>query len=179
VGKVTEMDKKEDVKRINEEIAARFDKIEASLNDAKDITVLFETLFTGIEKEFRVPFVWLTLLNTESAAPIVTVIKSSDILKNRLNVITPELFREILPAGLKPVLVNKDLQPYYKLLPSNNKYFVRSLAIVPFKFRDEIVGSWNNGDAYHNRYTPDMETGLLQKLAESISRYLTKLVSAG
>ena len=174
---MTGMDKKEDVKRINEEIAARFDKIEASLNDAKDITVLFETLFTGIEKEFRVPFVWLTLLNTESAAPIVAAIKSSDILKNRLSVVTPESFREILPVELKPVLVNKDLKPYYKLLPSSNKYFVRSLAIVPFKFRDEIVGSWNNGDAYHNRYTPDMETGLLQKLAESISRYLTKLIS--
>jgi len=173
------MDKKEDVKRINEEIAARFDKIEASLNDAKDVTVLFETLFMGIEKEFRVPFVWLTLLNTESAAPIVAAIKSSSILKNRLNVATPKLFREIFHAGLKPILVNKDLQPFYKLLPSNNKDFVRSLAIVPFKYRDEIVGSWNNGDAYHNRYTPDMETGLLQKLAESISRYLTKLVSAG
>ena len=111
-------------------------------------------------------------------ASTVTSIKSSDILKNRLNVITPELFREILPADLKPVLANKDLQPFYKLLPSNNKYFVRSLAIVPFKFRDEIVGSWNNGDAYHNRYTPDMETSLLQKLAQSVSVRLTTLVDA-
>jgi len=172
------MAKKEDVKRINEEIAARFDKIEASFNDVKNVTALFETLFVGIEKEFRVPFVWLTLVNTESTAPIVTAIKSSDILKNRLNVITPELFLAIIPAGLKPVLVNKDLQPYYKLLPSNNEYFVRSLAIVPFKLHDEIVGSWNNGDAYHNRYTPDMETGLLQKLAESVSVRLTELIYA-
>ena len=171
------MDKRKDINIINAEIAARFEKIETRLPEAKNIAGLFETLFAGIEKEFRVPFVWLTLLNTESAAPIITAIKSSDILKNRLNVITPELFREILPDGLKPVLANKDLPLFYKLLPSNNKYFVRSLAIVPFKFRDEIVGSWNNGDAYHNRYTPDMETGLLQKLAESISRYLSKLIS--
>jgi uncharacterized protein YigA (DUF484 family) len=170
------MDKKEDVKRINAEIAARFDKIEASLNDAKDVIVLFETLFTGIEKEFRVPFVWLTLIDTVNTAPIITAVKSSNILKDRLNVVATELFRAIIPAGLKPVLVNKDLQPFYKLLPSNNKYFVRSLAIVPFKFRDEIVGSWNNGDAYHNRYTPDMETNLLQKLAQSVSMRLTELI---
>ena len=173
------VNKKEDIKRINEDIAVRFGKIEEMLNDAKDIVELFEILFAGIEKEFEVPFVWLTLIDTVNTAPIITAVKSSDILKTRLCVISPELFREIFHAGLKPVLVNKDLHPFYKLLPSNNKYFVRSLAIVPFKFRDEIVGSWNNGDAYHNRYTPDMETGLLQKLAESISRYLTKLVSAG
>ncbi len=173
------MNKKENVKRINEEIATRFDKIETSLNDAKDIAGLFEILFAGIEKEFEVPFVWLTLIDAVSTAPIIAAVKFSDILKTRLCIISPELFREILPGGLKPVLVNKELQPFYKLLPSNNKYFVRSLAIVPFKFHDEIVGSWNNGDASNNHYTPDMETGLLQKLAESISRNLTKLVSAG
>jgi uncharacterized protein YigA (DUF484 family) len=179
VGKVTGMNKKEDIRRINEDIAIRFSKIEEMLNDAKDIAGLFEIIFVGIEEEFGIPFVWLTLIDTVNTAPIVAAIKSSDILKNRLNVITPELFREILPAGLKPVLVNKDLQPYYKLLPSNNKYFVKSLALVPFKVNDEIAGSWNNGDANPGRYTPDMETDLLQKLVESISRYLTKLISAG
>ncbi len=51
--------------------------------------------------------------------------------------------------------------------------------MVPFKLNDEIAGSWNNGDAYHNRYTPDMETSLLQKLAQSVSARLGELVSAG
>ena len=88
------------------------------------------------------------------------------------------LFGQILPAGLKPVLVNEDLQKFYKLLPSSSKYFVKSLAIVPFKFRDEIVGSWNNGDASSSRYKPDMETDLLQKFAESVSRHLTALGSS-
>jgi uncharacterized protein YigA (DUF484 family) len=81
-----------------------------------------------------------------------------------------------MPNGSKPVLVNKDLQLYYKLLPPSNKYFIKSLALVPFKVNGEIVGSWNNGDAYPSRYTPDMETSLLQKLAETLSRYLTKLI---
>jgi hypothetical protein len=54
------MDKKEDVKRINEELAARFSKIEAKLPEDQTIAGLFETLFAGIEKEFAVPFVWLT-----------------------------------------------------------------------------------------------------------------------
>lgn len=172
------MDKKEDIKRINEELAASFSKIEAKLQEDQTIAGLFETLFAGIEKEFTVPFVWLTLMDNEKAAPVIAAIKSSDILRTRLCVISPELFGQLLPSGRKPVLVNKDLQPFYKLLPSSSKYFVKSLAIVPFSIGDHIIGSWNNGDAVGDRYTPDMETGLLAKLAVSVSRSLTVLVEA-
>jgi hypothetical protein len=171
------MNKTEDINSINTKIAASFGKIETDLLEAEDIAGLFEILFTGIEKEFEVPFVWLTLVDTLHAKPIIAAIKSSDILQDRLQVITPELFCELLPAGLKPVLVNKDLQRYYKLLPSNRKYFVKSLALVPFKVNDEIAGCWNNGDAYYDRYTPDMETNLLQDLAHSVSLRLMELVS--
>ena len=170
------MHNKEDVEGINTKIAASFENIEKKLAEAKNIAELFEILFAGIEKEFQVPFVWLTLKNTLTAAPVIEAIKSSDILKDRLNVIKPELFNEIIPSDLKPVLVNKNLNQYYKLLPANRKYFVKSLALVPFKMNNEIVGSWNNGDARLNRYTPDMQTNLLQKLAQSVSVCLNELV---
>jgi uncharacterized protein YigA (DUF484 family) len=170
------MHNKEDVEGINTKIATGFENIEKKLAEAKNIAELFEILFAGIEKEFQVPFVWLTLKNTLTAAPVIEAIKSSDILKDRLNVIKPDLFDEIIPSGLKPVLVNKNLNQYYKLLPANRKYFVKSLALVPFKMNNEIVGSWNNGDARLNRYTPDMQTNLLQKLAQSVSVRLNELV---
>lgn len=170
------MNNKEDVEGINTKIAAGFENIEKKLAEAKNIAELFEILFAGIEKEFQVPFVWLTLKNTLTAAPVIEAIKSSHILKDRLNVIKPELFNEIIPSGLKPVLVNKNLNQYYKLLPANRKYFVKSLALVPFKMNNEIVGSWNNGDARLHRYTPDMQTNLLQKLAQSVSVRLNELV---
>lgn len=172
------MDKREEVKRINDELAASFSKIEAKLPENQTIAGLFETLFAGIEKEFAVPFVWLTLMDNEKAAPVIAAVKASDILRTRLCVISPELFGQILPSGRKPVLVNKNLQPFYKLLPESSKYFVKSLAIVPFTIGDHIIGSWNNGDAVGDRYTPDMETGLLSKLAQSVSRSLTVLVTA-
>jgi len=170
------MDKKEDIKRINNELAARFSKLEAKLPEGQTIAGIFETLFAGIEKEFAVPFVWLTLMDNEKAAPVIAAVKASDILRTRLCVISQELFGQILPSGIKPVLVNKNLQPFYKLLPPSSKYFVKSLAIVPFTVGDHIIGSWNNGDAVGDRYTPDMETGLLSKLAQSVSRCLTRLV---
>ena len=175
---MTGMNTTEDIELINTKIATSFGKIEAGLAEAKNIAGLFEILFAQIEEKFKVPYVWLTLMDTINNQPIIAAIKSSDILQDRLKVITPELFREILPAGLKPILVNEDLQPYYRLLPSNRKYFVKSLALVPFKVNDKIAGSWNNGDAYHDRYAPDMGTNLLQNLAQSVSLRLTKLVSA-
>jgi uncharacterized protein YigA (DUF484 family) len=173
------MDKTDEIRRRNLEIAAKFSKIEEQLPKAKNIADLFETLFASIEKEFIVPFVWLTLVDNENAAPIIAAVKSSEMLKNRLNVISPSLFNLILPAGAKPILANKELQPYYKLLPPINKFFVKSLAIVPFSAREEIAGSWNNGDVMSERYQPEMETDLLQKLAQKVSARLTELVSAG
>ena len=156
----------------------KFSNIEVHLAHAKSIAGLFETLFAGIEKEFAVPFVWLTLVDSENTAPVIAAVQSSSALKNKLNVIAPALFEHILPDGVQPVLANKELQPYYKLLPPANKFFVKSLAIIPFKVNDVIAGSWNNGDVSSDRYMPDMDTSLLQKLAQKVSLRLTELVSA-
>jgi uncharacterized protein YigA (DUF484 family) len=171
------MGKEEDIQRVNEAIAARFRKIEAGVSSAETIAGLFETLLTGIEKEFDVPFVWLTFIDQENAAPLMTAVNASDILKNRIGVVSSELFAEILPEGLKPVLANKDIQPFYKLLPPSRKYFVRSIAVVPFALDGQIIGAWNNGDADPDRYAADMDTALLSILAGRISLRLTQLVA--
>jgi uncharacterized protein YigA (DUF484 family) len=173
------MDKTDEIRRINLEIAMKFSKVEEQLSGATSVAGLFETLFAGIEKEFCVPFVWLTLVESEKAASVIAAAKSSAILKSRLNIISQALFEQILPAGLQPVLANKGLPPYYKLLPPTNKYFIKSLAIVPFQLRDQIVGSWNNGDVLSDRYMPEMETDLLQKLSRKVSARLNDLVGSG
>ena len=170
------MNKKENIEHINTKIASGFEKIEKKLAEAKNIAELFEILFTGIEEEFQVPFVWLTVANTKKNLPFIEAAKSSDFLKDRLNVVKPSFFKEIFSSGLKPVLVNKNLTNYYRLFPEHRKYFVKSLALVPFKINGELTGSWNNGDAVQSRYTPDMETNLLQKLSRSLSDRLDELI---
>lgn len=172
------MDETDEIRRLNLEVSLKFSKIEVHICHAKSITELFETLFAGIEKEFAVPFVWLTLLDSPANAPIIAAVQSSVLLKDRLNLITKDSFEHIVPGGLQPVLANKELLPYYKLLPPANKFFVKSLAIIPLQVCDEIAGSWNNGDAVSDRYMPDMDTGLLQKLGQKISRRLTELVAS-
>lgn len=170
------MSRKENIESINTRISSGFEKIEKKLDEAKTIAGLFEILLAEIENEFDVPFVWLTLADSPKAAPVIEAVKASGFLKERLNVVKPELFQEIFSSGLNPVLANKNLNTYYKLFPGNKKYFAKSLALVPFKLKNEIIGSWNNGDAISNRYTPDMETHLLQKLARSVSSRLGQLV---
>lgn len=170
------MNKKENIERINIKIASGFEKIEKKLAEAKDVAELFEFLFTGIEEEFQVPFVWLTIANTKKNLPIIEAAQSSGFLKDRLNVVKPDFFKEIFSSGLKPVLINKNLTNYYRLFPEHRKYFVKSLALVPFKIKGELTASWNNGDAVQSRYTPDMETNLLQKLSRSLSARLDELI---
>ena len=171
------MGKKEDIQRMNEEIAARFSKIEDDVSSAETIAGLFEVLLDGIEKEFAVPFVWLTLIDHVNAAPLIKAVNASDSLKNRLCIVSQERFEKIIPEGLKPVLANKDLPPFYKLLPPSRKYFIKSLAVVPFALDGQTIGSWNNGDAVADRYTADMDTALLASLARRISLQLTRLTA--
>jgi uncharacterized protein YigA (DUF484 family) len=170
------MDKKDNIEHINARIATGFEKVEKKLAEAKNIAELFEYLFMEIEDEFQVPFVWLTVANTKKNLSFIEAAKSSEFLKDRLNIVKPSFFKEIFSSGLKPVLVNKNLTNYYRLFPEHRKYFVKSLALVPFKINGELSASWNNGDAVQSRFIPDMETSLLQKLSRSLSDHLDKLI---
>lgn len=171
------MIKEEDIRRINEEIAARFRRIEAGIASAETVASLLETLIDGIEKEFDVPFVWLTLTDHDKAAKVVACAQSSTLLKNRLSIVPRDLLIHLLPNGMNPVLANSDLQPFYRLMPPAKKYFARSVAIAPLALDGEIIGTWNNGDAAPERYRPDMDSTLLRALAERISIKLTELAA--
>ena len=169
------MNSEEDLKSINEIIAARFKKIEDAVGSAETITGLFENLIDGIENEFTLPFVWLTLIDHQTTAPVLEKIKMSERLESRLSVVSKELIDKILTGGMKPVLANKDLQRFYRILPRSRKYFIRSVAVVPIALDGQIIGTWNNGDADANRYEPDMKTDLIESLAGKLSARLTWL----
>lgn len=168
---------KEDIRRINDDLAARFRKIEKTLSSARTIAGLFEALVGGIEREFAVPFVWLTFMDRPEAEILTDAAAASKILKSRFSVVSGELLEKILGDGLKPVLSNQNLRPFYRLMPRSQKYFVRSIAVVPFALNGRMIGVWNNGDADANRYLPDMDTALLAALADRISLRLTQLAT--
>jgi uncharacterized protein YigA (DUF484 family) len=173
---VTDLDEVSETIKKNKEIADKFSRIEAELPLFSQPVELFEKLLMRLQDEFIIPYVWLSLVNRPEDKGLLRSVAASEILGDRVNVIDEAPFLELVNQSIKPLLANKDLQPFYKLFPKNKKFFIRSIAIAPFMLDGRIMGSINYGDAVSIRYEPGMDTSLLQQLAGSVSSCLTGLL---
>ncbi len=91
-----------DILKTNDEIARKFGEIEADLAVCREIGELFERLLSGSEEAFGVPFVWLSLLRRPETEALLKLLGKSDILRDRINIIAPASFLEILPDVCAP-----------------------------------------------------------------------------
>jgi uncharacterized protein YigA (DUF484 family) len=170
------MDEVSETIKKNNELADKFSRIEAELPLFSKPTELFEKLLVRLQDEFSIPFVWLSFVDRPEDIGLLQSITASEILRDRLNLIAEAQFLELATQGAKPVLANKDLQPFYRLFPKNKKFFIKSIAIAPFMLDGRIIGSINYGDAANLRYEPGMDTSLLQHLTGTVSSCLTGLL---
>jgi len=166
----------DDIKMMNEKIEQKFIAIETAIATLSDVKELFEKILIRLEEEFAIPFVWISMVNRQHLPETIHDLTTSKILKYRLNIIDEGAFRSLLAHHSKPMLVNEDLKQFYRLLPLKKKFFIRSLAIVPISLHDDIIGSLNLGDSSRDRYQPDMDTTLLQRLASKISSRLSEII---
>jgi len=158
----------ERVKR-NEEIERKFFEVEVRILSILNFQDLFENLLMEIRKTFDIPYVWLSLMQENHVAHLLKQLGTSGMLDKRLNIIEPEAFRSLIGSGTRPVLINGDLTPYYKLFPDHEKYLVRSLALIPLRQEADIIGSLNCGDYAPERYHPGMDVSLLERLSVILS----------
>lgn len=158
-----------DISRINREIALKFQAIEEECSLCRSVPELFERLLSSLEKRFAIPYVWLTLLRLPRTERLLKEVETSAFLSERLNVIAEEAFREIVPDVPIPILASGDMRPFFRLLPSARKYFLRSIAIAPLALGGLHIGSLNHGDHSPDRYRPGMDTSLLYHLATTVS----------
>ena len=170
------MDEISETIRKNNEIAEKYARIEASLTAYSRPQDLLETVLTQLQQEFDIPFVWISMINCRDLDGLVGTLQSSHLMKDRVNLIDEEPFLTLVAGSTKPVLANRDLQPFYRLLPKNKKFFIKSIAVAPITLHGRIIGSINHGDAVDRRYEPDLDTSLLQQLAESLSSCLSRLL---
>ncbi|HPD57703.1 MAG TPA: DUF484 family protein [Smithellaceae bacterium] len=168
------MSSEAEIKSINDDIIRRFAIIESRLKDCSGITAFFETLLEGAEQQFKIPFVWLSLINEEKNNSLIAKIKASPKLRERLNLVERNLWENLVVQSAKPLLVNSNLKPYFKLFPDGKKYFIKSMALVPLQINGDIIGCWVNADARQERYQPAMHTDILQNFAEFVSRRLSE-----
>jgi uncharacterized protein YigA (DUF484 family) len=121
--------------------------------------------------------VWVSVATETDFAGLIHLLRASHIIKERLNIIDRATFLSIIADSTKPILVNNDLKPFYKLLPRKKKFFIKSIAIAPIIVNSEIIGSINLGDYSNLRYQPGMDTGLLEKLVSNASACLLNLMN--
>ena len=162
----------------NEEIARKFRMIEDNLSSFLNVKDLFEKLVIQIQEEFNIPFVWISIINERDLSSLVQALKSSQILKERLNIVERSVFLNLIANSTKPMLANNNLKSFYKLLPLKKKYFIKSIAVAPITFNNEIIGSINYGDSSSLRYQPGMDTCLLEKMVSNISARLSDIMTA-
>jgi GAF domain-containing protein len=165
-----------DIPKINEGITRKLQKIEARLALRRTAVELFETLLADIQREFGIPFVWLSLIRIPSMTRLQKSLEASPLLKDRLNIIENAAFLAVVPDGVAPLLVSGDLRLFFRLLPPRRKYFIRSLAVSPLTFHGRLIGSLNQGDSSRERYYPGMDTTLLMHLAQRVSDRLSHLL---
>lgn len=169
------MSSEAEIKSINDDIVRRFAVIESRLKVCSSITAFFETLLEEAEQQFKIPFVWLSLINEEKNDWLIAEVKTSPKLRERLNLVERNLWENLVSDGAKPLLINSGLKPYFKLFPDGKKYFIKSIAIVPLRINGDVIGSWNNADAFSERYQPEMDTDVLRKFVQFVSRCLSEL----
>ena len=163
--------------RINEETAQKFFEIEVSILSILNFKDLFERLLTEIKDKFGVPYVWISMIDQSEVSDLIKTLESSEILKERLNVVDKNTFMSLVENRTKPLLVSGDLKPYYQLLPQGQMYFIRSLALTPLALDGEIIGSLNQADLSRLRYRPGMDTRLLEQLAVKVSICLSNVTA--
>lgn len=164
-----------DIMKLNADIAARYGEVKDAIAQSETIGELFETWLTEMQWAFNIPFLWVTLLDDDLTTPIRAILVRSPLLRDRLNIVHRSWFEDLMGGIRAPILVNDDLRPFYRLFPKH-KYLLRSLALAPIRLGEEIVGSLNHGDPSPDRYSPEMDTLLLESLADFVSRRLTELV---
>ncbi|PKN72638.1 MAG: GGDEF domain-containing protein [Deltaproteobacteria bacterium HGW-Deltaproteobacteria-10] len=161
----------------NLEIAQKFFEIEASVLSILNFKDFLERLLTEIQNKRDIPYVWITLIDSNEVADMILKSAPSEILKERTNLITREGFLAITRNSTDPILVNNNMRAFQVLIPPQYKNNIRSLAIAPLTLDGEIIGSINHGDDSDSRYKPEMDTTLLKQLATIVSICLSNVMA--
>lgn len=163
--------------RQNDLISRKFDEIETQILSILNFAGLFEVLLTSIKEKFRIPYVWISLIDSGEVPDLIHSFGKSEILKTHLRIIDVVSFMKLVPTDRRPLLINDDLEQFSILFPENRNYRVGSIALTPITLDGSVIGSLNQADFSPNRYSPGMDTSLLESLARKVSLCLANVTA--
>lgn len=160
-----------------EHLAEQFHLLETKILGVLNFRDFFQVLQTQLEDIFDVPHVWFSLMRDEPlAAPILRAAANSK-LSDFLNLLDREQFTSLFKPTDKPLLENEDLSPFHLLLPDQDKFFFKSLAMVPVRLDGKLVGSLNLADPSEKRFHPGYNPIHLERLAVKVSLFLSNVTA--
>jgi diguanylate cyclase (GGDEF)-like protein len=163
--------------RRNEEIARKFHEIETRILSILNFTDLFEVLLAEIIEKFRVPHVWISLIDSGEVPHLIEVLGNSDALKSRMNIIDRNTFNRLVPEVAPPLLVNRNLERFSIFFPQDLHLRIGSLAIAPISLDGAVIGCLNQADLTTQRFCPGIDTTLLERLALKVSLCLANVTA--
>ena len=161
----------------NEEITKKFHEIETRILSIVNFRDLFEVLLVLIKEKFNVPYVWISMIDQSEVSSLIQSLETSESLKEKINIIAREDFLNLIGRRLDPLLANHDMEPFKKLLPKNQNYFIKSIAVAPISLDGEIIGSLNQADFSRSRFQPGIDTSRLEQLAVKVSLCLSNVTA--
>jgi diguanylate cyclase (GGDEF)-like protein len=171
----------QDLRRLlseNEAIDEKFFQLEERLLSILNFRDLFTALLTEIEAIFRLPAVWLSLIEEcDVVRFVIPLLESEEGLAPRLRRVSRSQFDALLGERSGPVLTDRPTGRFEALFPESLRGQVASLAVVPISLDGEIIGSLNLGDTDPDRYAPEKDTGLLRRLGIKLSLCLSNVTA--
>ncbi len=162
----------------NEEIAKKFFEIEASILTTLNFKDFFEKLLFEIREKFKVPYIWISLIQESRIAGNLQETQISSMLKSSTVFINAQDFMKITGNSRQPILANRELDRFRHLIPNgdfNNK--ISSISIAPITLDGQLVGSINQADQDPTRFQPGIDTSLLEQLSSKVSLCLSNVVA--
>ncbi|SHF52971.1 diguanylate cyclase (GGDEF) domain-containing protein [Desulfacinum infernum DSM 9756] len=166
----------ENAKR-NEEIARKLFDVEVCILSIANFHDLLERLLHLIETKFRIPYVWLSLVDSRLFAPAMDPLQRSPHLRHRLNLASLKDLLDVVGSDGTPVLANNDLRRFYKLFPKDQAYAIGSIAVAPLTLDGDVIGTLNLADTSPQRFQPDMDTFFLSQLGVKVSICFSNVLS--
>ena len=163
--------------RQNEEITQKFHEIEIRILSILNFRDLFEVLLVLIKGKFNVPYVWISMIEQSELSSLIQSLETSESLRERINIVAREDFLDLIGRRAAPLLANDDMASFRKLIPKNQNYFMKSIAVAPLTLDGEIIGSLNQADFSRSRFQPGIDTSRLEQLAVKLSLCLSNVTA--
>jgi diguanylate cyclase (GGDEF)-like protein len=173
----------DDVKRLfrlyceNEETALKFFEVEMSVLSTLNFHDFFDKLLSNIMEKFSLSSVWVTLIDRCRAVKLIYTYANASIPAKNLRILERKKFSRIVMHTDKARLSNSDMERFALLMPKGREKKYGSIAIVPISLDGDLQGSINFADESPERFSPEVDTILLEQLGLVVSICLSNVAA--